>query len=268
MDLENSRIRQRSLICNLSVATVIINIILIVLIDDSSVLSVITFSLLFAQISLIALWLALGRTYWLVRVGVLTAIVLAWSIPLDRGKSTAFVTALSVFAITVVSIVVLVRVAGVVWTSETDEPGHEMRDSNKVRQVSLSRLLGWMTVIAVLATVARYADSSALNTETIVVFALTALSILTTAWLASARGKLWLRGASAIVVAIVSGMIIGWAIAPSTPPMILFYIVSGAFVFIWVAALRTVGITIHRVKGPRSTTPYARADEVTAPDQQ
>ena len=73
-----------------------------------------------------------------------------------------------------------------------------------------------------------------------------------------------------MVVASVVGIMFSRSSASSISmdESIAFYGIQALFVFAWVAALRTVGITIHRVKGPRSTTPDAPADEVTPSEQQ
>lgn len=217
------------------------------------------FSLVFAQWFLLCLWLCLGTSYWLLRfpgTGVGVA-CLTFTIIFIQGESdyARMATMNVILMIPFLLLFFVIRCLGFRWGAPDSE---DSKHHDKPRmQFTLARMFGWMTIVAFLALLVHYARLDDISIMAIIATMLGPLLfavILSLAvWMALLRGPLVARWGGWLAIIFLLSLIIT-SILPGSPSEALGYVfmtlaISSLFVAAWVEALKTVGITIHRVGG-------------------
>jgi hypothetical protein len=123
-------------------------------------------ALSFSQVSLLALFVGLGTAPWLERLAALGAGIAFWVWMLEVKEDVPrdwVATFLSLHAAAVVVPARLVRLAGLRWTDELP-PICAPASVPRQRQLTLTSLFGWTTLVAIVAALARHANLPS-NTE-------------------------------------------------------------------------------------------------------
>ena len=225
-------------------------------------------SLFFAQINLLSLWVGLGTAYWLVRIASLGCAIVA--IPTafavmgftNVGEETATIFAIQAAA--VLPFAAVARFLGFRWTIVDPHSSPDCDTSAHHFQFTIRRMLAWTTVAAVVAALARRADFPSGETATFVlVYISNTIITFTAAWAVASNGRILRRLLLLILVAGFLSVLERLAIRTSGPPfsMLMLIVLHALFVAGWLGACRLVGIRIVRYRRPGP----AEVDTVNSP---
>jgi len=230
---------------------------------------VLLLGLAFSQIGLLAVWLTLGTAHDLLRTAVLIAGIAAWSRAIDwtvgspafNAQSWAHQASapLSLQAVLTVLLALPARWTGYLWTWSTD-PHDLPADVVTGRwQFTVSHLLKWTTVTAVVATLVRHdvvLPPRGRWFETGIVLLGSAVAILGGTSVGSTSR---LAVPKLAVTILMAGSIVGPTVDQASGPYVTLCVLETLFALLWVMASRAAGFAIHRVAtSPRR--PGGRAD--------
>ena len=212
-------------------------------------------SLFFAQINLLSLWVGLGRAYWLIRVIALFGGIIALTcihVAVDGTRNWDLTaTIFAVQAAVVLPLAALARLSGFRWTVVATQPPGDRSAPAHHFQFTLKRLLGWTTVAAVVAALARQASFPSYQSNTLIlVVTCTTIMTFASAWAVSATGRVIPRLLTVILVAglltALDGLVYNMYRSPSFIPAIIF--LHALFIASWIDACQAVGIRIIRTE--------------------
>jgi hypothetical protein len=210
-------------------------------------------ALLLGQVSLLGLFLGLGTAPGIVRLGALAVGTAAWvtilhitEVPIGGELGTI----LAVQAIVVALVATAIRSTGVCWTTGWQLSHPPVGFQLGPRQFTIAQLLGWTTVAAVVAALARQAvfPSSALAILGLaLMLAANVVVALSAAWVASAARHFLYRMACLIGLAMGLGWIVGAVIEQTDPgPFGALNVLQALVIAGWIAASRAAGVRIGR----------------------
>jgi hypothetical protein len=213
---------------------------------------ILMFALAFSQISLLALFVALGSAVWLERFAALGGGIAAWVWMLEATTGASPDELTTAFALQAAAIVVpasLGRLAGLRWTDERTEV-RDPRDIPRRRQLTLAHLFGWTTLAAITAALASHASLPVWVARAFFAWLLAnnALSALAAAWATfSERNAPWYM-ASAIVMVSLAGLLLE-ELFPSYQqgPLVTLNVFQLLLVATTLAICRSAGLRIIRL---------------------
>jgi len=219
---------------------------------------VLLLGLAFSQIGLLAVWLTLGTTDDLLRTATLIAGIAAWSRAVDWTVGSPAFNApswacqasgpLSLQAVLTVLFALPARWTGYLWSWSTN-PRDLPADVVTGRwQFTVSHLLKWTTVTAVVATLVRYdivLPPRGQWFETGIVLLGGAVAILGGIYVGSTSRHAVPKLAATLVMA---GVIVGPTIHRASGPYVTLCVLETLVALLWVTASRAAGFAIHRIE--------------------
>ncbi|OHB78463.1 MAG: hypothetical protein A2W31_00130 [Planctomycetes bacterium RBG_16_64_10] len=248
----------RATLVVLGVATLVASVAVAVLAKDQpfpAPAGILLWAVILGQMSVLALYVALGTGPWPVRIAILAGGLGAW-VTVTRltvnGPAGAVATDLVVHAGGVVLLAALARGAGVRWmvAARSGSPTGAAQPSR--RQFSLAQLLGWTAVAALTAAMARQAVSAGarMGGPGGPLLGAGVVVGLTAAWAASAAPHWPLRWTALMVLSSALGWMVTAFRADDPGPWITCYVLQALLVAGWISAARTAGLSIGRAGGP------------------
>ncbi|MFV2069257.1 MAG: hypothetical protein ACC645_20010 [Pirellulales bacterium] len=219
---------------------------------------VLLMALAFSQIGLMAMWLTFGTAHYLLRTAALIAGIVAWSHAIDLalaswalgdlGRSRIVSASLSLQAVITVLFSIPVRWTGVVWSSSAGRHDAPVGAITGHVQFTVSRLLGWTTVTAMVATLARYyvvLPPSEHWLESGFLLLGSAVAVLGGTYVGSTLRHAVPKLAMTILIC---ALTVGATIHDRAGPYVTLYVLETLFALVWVTVSRAAGFAIHRVE--------------------